>query len=295
MSTENEGAAATPATQEAPTSPAVPDAGATDEKTTSPQPDMRKEPGPDAPPPPPYQPAQPGPSGQPGDTAQWGAFGSGPAGPGEPGEPGGPGGPYNPWAAPPVGPPPPPNGGRRRGGLIAGAVAVALVAGIVGGGIGFFAAERGESGTTTVSSSADPKELNRSPKSVSGIASKALPSVVTIKSGGSSEEGTGTGFVYDKQGHILTNNHVVAGAADGGKITATFSDGKKYEAEVLGKAQGYDIAVVKLKNADDRKLEPLPLGSSDSVQVGDRARWKRCSALTTTAQRSTRRSACSPA
>ena len=91
--------------------------------------------------------------------------------------------------------------------------------------------------------------------------------MVTIEAEGSGGEGgTGTGFVFDKQGHILTNNHVVASGGDGGKLSATFSDGKKYDAEVVGKAQGYDVAVIKLKNAADRNLNPLALGNSDKVR-----------------------------
>ncbi|OEV31964.1 protease, partial [Streptomyces nanshensis] len=137
------------------------------------------------------------------------------------------------------------------------------------GGIGFWAAEQDEGSSTTISSGSDSGALNRSPKSVAGIAGKTLPSVVTIETKAGGEEGTGTGFVFDKQGHILTNNHVVASGSDGGGLSATFSDGKKYEAEVVGKAQGYDVAVLKLENADDRKLEPLPLGKSNEVKVGD--------------------------
>lgn len=146
----------------------------------------------------------------------------------------------------------------------------ALVAGGVGGGIGYWAAGRNDSSSTTVSASGDPGALNRKPTSVSGIAQRALPSVVTIEAqGASGDGGTGTGFVYDKQGHILTNNHVVASAADGGRLTATFSNGKKYDAEVIGHAQGYDVAVIKLKNAAGATLNPLPLGKSANVQVGD--------------------------
>lgn len=175
------------------------------------------------------------------------------------------GGPPNPWAMPPAGPPP----GKRRGGLFAAFVTTAVVVGGVAGGLGYWAANKGDGGTTTVSSSTDPKTLNRSPKSVAGIAAKAVPSVVTLQSSGGGEEGTGTGFVYDKEGHILTNNHVVANSTRGGRLTATFSDGKKYQAKVVGEAQGYDIAVLKLKGADDRKLEPLPLANSNEVAVGD--------------------------
>ncbi|MEV4443662.1 trypsin-like peptidase domain-containing protein, partial [Streptomyces sp. NPDC049577] len=146
-----------------------------------------------------------------------------------------------------------------------------VVAGGVGGGIGYWAADRGDgAGSTTVSASGDPKTESRTPGSVADIAGKALPSVVTIEAQGSNGEGgTGTGFVYDKQGHILTNNHVVASAADGGKLQATFSDGKSYDAEVVGRAQGYDVAVIKLKNPSGARLNPLPLGDSDKTAVGD--------------------------
>lgn len=159
----------------------------------------------------------------------------------------------------------------RRGGLIAAVLVAALVAGGVGGGIGFWAADRNDNstGSTTVSASNTPADLKRDPGTVADIAGKALPSVVTIDAqGGNGEGGTGTGFVYDKQGHILTNNHVVASAADGGKVAATFSDGKKYDAEVVGRAEGYDVAVLKLKSPPSN-LKPLPLGNSDKVAVGD--------------------------
>ncbi|MFG2652701.1 S1C family serine protease [Streptomyces sp. NPDC048436] len=158
-----------------------------------------------------------------------------------------------------------------RGGLVAAVLVAALVAGGVGGGVGFWAADRNDNstGSTTVSASNTPADLKRDPGTVANIAGKALPSVVTIEAqGGNGEGGTGTGFVYDKQGHILTNNHVVASAAEGGKLAATFSDGKKYEAEVVGRAEGYDVAVIKLKNPPGN-LKPLPLGNSDKVAVGD--------------------------
>lgn len=167
--------------------------------------------------------------------------------------------------------------GRSRpasaGGLIAAVLAAALVAGVVGGGIGYWAADRNNDnslggGSTTVSA-ADAPALKREAGSTAAVAGKALPSVVTIEAqaqGG--DGGTGTGFVYDKQGHILTNNHVVASAADGGDLTATFSNGKVYATEVVGRAEGYDVAVVKLKNPPSG-LKPLPLGNSDQVAVGD--------------------------
>ncbi|MFF7340688.1 S1C family serine protease [Streptomyces sp. NPDC008163] len=159
---------------------------------------------------------------------------------------------------------------RGAGGLVAAVVVAALVAGGIGGALGYWAADRNDdAGSTTVSASANPQDLKRDPGTVAGVAAKALPSVVTIEAqGGDGEGGTGTGFVYDKEGHILTNNHVVASAADSGQLTATFSNGKKYDAEVVGRAQGYDVAVIKLKNPP-QSLTPLPLGNSDKVAVGD--------------------------
>ncbi|WP_228991807.1 S1C family serine protease [Streptomyces sp. DH8] len=190
---------------------------------------------------------------------------------------GGNGGGHGPvWGAPvPPGPESPDRrGGRSRAsGLVAAVAAAALVAGGVGGALGFWAADRNDGGSsgssTTVAASDTPKDLKRPAGTVAGVAAKALPSVVTIDAqGGDGEGGTGTGFVYDKEGHILTNNHVVASAAESGELSATFSDGKKYAAEVVGRAQGYDVAVLKLTSPPSG-LAPLPLGNSEGVAVGD--------------------------
>ncbi|MFF2022116.1 S1C family serine protease [Streptomyces sp. NPDC058171] len=161
--------------------------------------------------------------------------------------------------------------GRRRGGLVVAVAVAALVASALGGGVGYQVAKNNDDspGSTTVAASDSPADLKREPGSVAGIAAAALPSVVTIDAkGGDGEGGTGTGFIYDREGHILTNNHVVASAADSGELSATFSNGKKYAAEVIGRAQGYDVAVLKLKNAPG-DLKPLRLGNSDKVAVGD--------------------------
>ncbi|MEU2405391.1 Periplasmic serine endoprotease DegP precursor [Streptomyces sp. NP10] len=181
------------------------------------------------------------------------------------------------WGAPVPPGTDPAGGGRsgksKAGGLVAAVAVAALVAGGVGGALGFWAADRNDNGSsgssTTVSASDTPKDLKRPAGTVAGVAAKALPSVVTIDAqGGEGEGGTGTGFVYDKEGHLLTNNHVVASAAESGELSATFSDGKKYAAEVVGRAQGYDVAVLKLKNPP-QGLAPLPLGNSEGVAVGD--------------------------
>ncbi|MFD8256783.1 S1C family serine protease, partial [Streptomyces werraensis] len=165
---------------------------------------------------------------------------------------------------------PAPKNGRRRGGLVAAVLVAALAAGGLGGGLGYTLARENDSGgSTTVSAGTTGGNVKRDPGTVAAVAAAALPSTVTIEAASSSGEGgTGTGFVFDKQGHIVTNNHVVADAVDGGNLSATFPDGKKYEAEVVGNAQGYDVAVIKLKNAPS-DLKPLTLGNSDDVAVGD--------------------------
>ncbi|WP_328223589.1 S1C family serine protease [Streptomyces sp. NBC_00310] len=167
--------------------------------------------------------------------------------------------------------PAPKPAGNKRGGLIAAILVAALIAGGVGGGIGYTLADRNDNstGSTTVSASQNGGDVKRAAGTVAAVASSALPSTVTIEASSSEGEGgTGTGFVFDKEGHIVTNNHVVAEAVDGGKVTATFPNGKKYNAEVVGHAQGYDVAVIKLENAPSN-LQPLTLGDSDKVAVGD--------------------------
>ncbi|MBK3563127.1 S1C family serine protease [Streptomyces sp. MBT62] len=173
------------------------------------------------------------------------------------------------WGTPYQQPAPKKSGGR--GGLIAAVLIAALVAGGLGGGLGYTLAKDNDNGnSTTVSSdTGSSASVKRDPGTIAAVAAKSLPSTVTIEAESTSGEGgTGTGFVFDTQGHIVTNNHVVADAVDGGKLTATFPNGKKYDAEIVGHAQGYDVAVIKLKNAPT-DLKPLALGDSDKVAVGD--------------------------
>jgi putative serine protease PepD len=98
------------------------------------------------------------------------------------------------------------------------------------------------------------------------VAASALPSTVMIRVGSNGSGGTGSGFVLDTEGHIMTNNHVIADAADGGRITVVFSDGARKRAELVGRSPSYDLAVIKL--TQDHDLTPMPVGDSDQVQVG---------------------------
>jgi putative serine protease PepD len=163
---------------------------------------------------------------------------------------------------------------------------VAAVALAVGGGAGAgtYAAFGGSGGTTRVvretvangSPTANTKTL-----SVNGVYRAARDGVVeittTMSGSGSSDnspfpfggsqksQAQGSGWVYDSDGHIVTNDHVVAGAS---KISVTFADGSKYDAAVVGTDPSTDLAVLKV-DAPSSKLHPLTLGDSSSLEVGD--------------------------
>ncbi|MFE6624294.1 S1C family serine protease [Streptomyces sp. NPDC057740] len=150
--------------------------------------------------------------------------------------------------------------------LLVGAVLLALVSGGVGGVVGAYLERNGGVGDVELPQ-AEAEPAGRAPDSVAGIAARALPSVVTLHVSGSDEQGTGTGFVLDDRGHILTNNHVVEPAGDDGEISVTLHSGDTAKATVVGRDGGYDLAVVKVTGVSG--LKPLPLGNSDNVQVGD--------------------------
>jgi 2-alkenal reductase len=76
--------------------------------------------------------------------------------------------------------------------------------------------------------------------------------------------GEGSGFVYDKEGHIITNNHVVAGAE---RIVVTFADGREAEAELVGTDPGSDLAVIRVDVEPDR-LNPVTFADSEGLKVG---------------------------
>jgi serine protease Do len=115
------------------------------------------------------------------------------------------------------------------------------------------------------------------PVSFAPIAHAADPSVVTITTVSAEIEispfshmqrprevqGLGTGFLFDKTGVVLTNNHVVEGASS---VRVKLSDERELPGEVVGTDQTTDIAVVRI---DAKGLRPLPLGDSDALEVGD--------------------------
>ncbi|MDC0218075.1 trypsin-like peptidase domain-containing protein [Nitrosopumilus sp.] len=101
------------------------------------------------------------------------------------------------------------------------------------------------------------------------IFEKAEPGVVrvnTLRNQTINETGgVGSGFVFDKMGHIITNAHVVEGST---KTIVTFLDGRSYNAEIIGVDEYTDIGVIKV-NADLKLLQPLSLGDSSNLNVGE--------------------------
>ena len=111
------------------------------------------------------------------------------------------------------------------------------------------------------------------PLSFAPLARRADPSVATVKSRVEREspsgrkrivaEGLGTAFVYDPDGLLLTNNHVIEDASE---VEVSFYDGRELEAKVVGRDKHTDVAVLRV---NERGLPALPLGDSDVIEVGD--------------------------
>jgi putative serine protease PepD len=118
----------------------------------------------------------------------------------------------------------------------------------------------------TTDSSVSPSALTTSPKSYAGIAAKVLPSVVSINVTGANESDTGSGVILQSDGYILTNNHVVAAAANGGSVSVTFNDGSSKSAKIIGTDSLDDLAVIKVAKTG---LSAATLGDSSAIQVGD--------------------------
>jgi putative serine protease PepD len=101
---------------------------------------------------------------------------------------------------------------------------------------------------------------------VTTVADDVLPSVVTINATGSAGGGTGSGEVIRSDGYIVTNNHVISVAANGGSVTVLFVNGRSERATIVGRDPLTDLAVLKVQPGPELKV--IGLGSSGSVRVG---------------------------
>jgi putative serine protease PepD len=161
--------------------------------------------------------------------------------------------------------PAPPGRRRGRGKVVLAVVGLCLLSGVIGGVAGQLAEDRINVAGSTLPEPG-PGATQRPAGSVANIAAVALPSVVTIKvDAGSEGSATGSGFVIDALGHVLTNNHVVEPGVNG-DIEIVLSNGDTEKATIVGRDASYDLAVLKINRTD---LKPLTLGPSDKVVVGD--------------------------
>jgi putative serine protease PepD len=145
------------------------------------------------------------------------------------------------------------------------AILIALVVGVVGGAFG--ASSSGSLFGRSVNLVKTTSSVERPAGSVAEIAQRVLPSVVSIEAQSGRGGSTGSGFIIDSRGYILTNNHVIASSAvSGGDIRVRLSDGFSYDAKVIGRDSSYDLAVIKIVAPN---LKALQFGDSDEVAVGD--------------------------
>jgi putative serine protease PepD len=170
-------------------------------------------------------------------------------------------------------------------------VAAMLASGLLGGvaAVAFWEAVDDDPGTTTVE--AAPASSARTTSAAGGLSigdiyDRASPGVVEIRvqaqnldpnpfptdPGNPDDQpfqrpgATGSGFVIDDEGRIVTNQHVVGEAET---ATVVFQDGDQAAARVVGTDPSTDIALLQLEDPGDHELDPLPLGSSDSLEIGD--------------------------
>ena len=100
-----------------------------------------------------------------------------------------------------------------------------------------------------------------------GVAAAVSPAVVTIQTQGASSGGTGSGVIYDAQGDIVTNYHVIASVLGGGQIQVTLADGRLYSAKVVGHDKTTDLAVIRLDNPPS-DLTVARFATSANLEVG---------------------------
>ncbi len=205
---------------------------------------------------PPYQPAGTPPSGEQsyGEPPIWqGSYPPPPA---------------DPYAAPAAaGAPPRARSRRFAAALLVGALLVGGGAGVGGAAIYDAVTDDGASGSQTGNGGVEAtKTAVVEDGTVEKVSAAVLPSVVKVNVASSEGAGSGSGIVLSKDGEILTNNHVVEGAGEGGDISVSLNDGTTLKATVVGTDPLVDIAVIKAEGATD--LTPAAIGKSGALSVG---------------------------
>jgi putative serine protease PepD len=165
---------------------------------------------------------------------------------------------------------------RPGAGIVVAAAAVAaIVGGVSGAGIGVAVYSHNTSGASVASTDTGATSITVNDKknatTITAVAAKASPSVVTINVTASSEAGTGSGIILTSDGYVLTNTHVVTldGETASPKIQVETNDGRLLSAKVVGTDPTDDLAVIKLQNVTG--LQPAQFADSSKLNVGDMA------------------------
>jgi len=164
----------------------------------------------------------------------------------------------------------------RRGRRLAELTAVAVITGLIASGstLAITGAYDGTDAATTTGTSqslgrnadaAPVVQADGSAPNWTATASAVSPSVVAITATSAQGGGQGSGVIIDSSGHVLTNNHVVAGAQE---LTVTTSDGRTFAAEIRGTDPSTDLAVITI-TGNPSNLTPIAVGDSDAIAVGD--------------------------
>lgn len=153
--------------------------------------------------------------------------------------------------------------------LAAVAVASALLLGFLGGAVGLTVAalaDRGAGAVPAATAGESRAPVPSGPETIAGVVRATLPSVVSVIVDAGVESGSGSGFVLQEQGYVVTNNHVIdAAVVNDGRVEVVLSDGRRIGAEIVGRNVSYDVAVLRV---DDGVLPPLR-PSQSTVAVGD--------------------------
>ncbi len=178
------------------------------------------------------------------------------------------------FVAPPLQPEPAPRKSQRRGLGVWGTILVSAVTAVIVGGVaglgGYLIGSNGDANASGRSNVITLPQLDGVSRvdttDVAAIAKSVLPSVVSILIEAGDNSGSGSGFIVQSDGYILTNNHVAAPAANGGELTVVFENGEKALAKIVGRNSAYDLAVLKV---DKTGLPAAVLGDSSAVLVGE--------------------------
>ena len=183
---------------------------------------------------------------------------------------GGWGGPHG--GTPPPAPTPVPQSKPRNGRRVVELSVVALIAAVLASGATFVATHNNQASaavSTTQANNVPAPVIQASANNPdwTATAKAVAPSVVSITVASQQSEGQGSGVIIDSKGNILTNNHVATGAGTGATITVSLSDGRTYDATIVGTDPTTDLAVLSIKNPPS-DLKPISIGSSDALAVG---------------------------